>query len=67
MMHWRDVFFHLVSKYGDRATTTRTNDLRDCRVLGASNSDEERKERLENELHEVESLITPAQSKVCTH
>ncbi|OQS06867.1 structural maintenance of chromosomes protein 5 [Thraustotheca clavata] len=37
-----------VSKYGNRDTVTRTNDIRDCRFLGVSNSNEELKEELQN-------------------
>ncbi|EQC41215.1 hypothetical protein SDRG_01190 [Saprolegnia diclina VS20] len=53
-----------VSKYGERSTTTRTNDLRNCRYLGVSNANEELKEQIQSKKDELVQQIRAAQAKL---
>ncbi|KDO35052.1 hypothetical protein SPRG_01116 [Saprolegnia parasitica CBS 223.65] len=53
-----------VSKYGERSTTTRTNDLKKCRYLGVSNANEELKEQLQSKKDELIQQIRAAQDKL---
>ncbi|OQR85040.1 structural maintenance of chromosomes protein 5 [Achlya hypogyna] len=53
-----------VSKYGNQATTTRTNDIRPCRLLGVSSANEELKEQLHTKRAELVQQIERVKAKI---
>jgi hypothetical protein len=57
-------FFCKVSKYGDRNVTTRTNDIKDAKVLGASQLNDEERHRLQSNLDELKTFSAKLNDEV---